>query len=304
VESNGWWTGIVAYNPADAGGNITITPYSASGTPQATESFPFSGKEKYVGIVSELELPAATAWFKADSTLPVTGFELFGTADGQQLAAYAGGAGAKAGIFAKIEKNGGWTGIAFVNTEAGAAVVNLTAYNDAGGVVATQALSVGGHAKVVDTAEEIFSQDIGSATCIAYSADRNMVGFQLNCSFDDTLLDGLPALAGGGTNPFHGSLGGTWQGTCPEGHYSGTFTLNIDSYGVTTGTYSGGGAVSAPITGNVKLSGEFYAEGTALGDVIWSGNFSITGPTTMSGNGNWSNPECSGTWSGTGVLIP
>ncbi len=197
IDSNGWWTGVVAYNPAEAGGTLTLTPYSAVGTPLEVDSLVFAGKEKYAGYASDFELPATTAWFKADATLPITGFELFGTADGRQLAAYAGGGSAKTGVFAKIEKDG-WTGIAFVNTEAGAATVTLTAYNDAGGVVAIQPLWVGGHAKVVNMAELIFSQDIGSATYIAYSSDRNMVGFQLNGSADDTMLDGLPAL--GGTN--------------------------------------------------------------------------------------------------------
>ena len=68
--------------------------------------------------MTELGLPAQTAWFRIDSTRPLTGFEFFRTVDGNQLAAYAGGGGTgtKAGVFAKIEKNG-WTGIAFVNTE-------------------------------------------------------------------------------------------------------------------------------------------------------------------------------------------
>ena len=62
--------------------------------------------------------------------------------------------------------------------------------------MATQALSVGGYAKVVNNTELIFSQNIGSATYIAYSSDRNVVGFQLNGSTDGTMLDGLPGLAG------------------------------------------------------------------------------------------------------------
>ena len=78
-----------------------------------------------------------------------------------------------------------------------AASVTLTAYNDNGTAVATQTLTVVGHAKVVKLAEAIFSpQDISSATYIAYSSDRNVVGFQLNGSADGTMLDGLPALAG------------------------------------------------------------------------------------------------------------
>jgi hypothetical protein len=200
ASDNIWWTGIVAYNPSTLAGTITITPYSAAGTPLSPSTLPIGGKEKYIGVVSNLGLPAGTAWFRIDSTRPLSGFELFATHDGTQLAAYAGGGGtgAKAGVFAKIEKNGGWTGIAFVNTEATAASVTLTAYNDSGTPMATQVLPVGGHAKVVHFAEAIFTQNISGATYIAYASDRNVVGFQLNGSADGMMLDGLPAL--GGTN--------------------------------------------------------------------------------------------------------
>ncbi len=195
VENNGWWTGIVAYNPSDSRCTITITPYSAQGTPLSPSTLSILGKEKYVGTVTDLGLPALTAWFKIDSDSPITGFELFGTADGNQLAAYAGGGttGAKAGVFPKIEKNG-WTGIAFINTEDSTASVTLTAYNDTGTAVATQVLPVGAHEKVVNLAEALISQNISSATYIAFSSDRNVVGFQLNGSSDGTMLDGLPAL--------------------------------------------------------------------------------------------------------------
>ena len=198
VDNNGWWTGIVAYNPSALACTITITPYSAQGIPLAPSNQSIPGKGKYVGIVSELNLPADTAWFKIDSPQPLSGFELFSAVSENQLAAYAGGSGpAKAGVFAKVEKNG-WTGIAFVNTEADAASVTLTAYADDGNAVAAQVLPVGGYAKVVNLAEAIFSQDISEATYIAYSSDRNVMGFQLNGASDGMMLDGLPAL--GGTN--------------------------------------------------------------------------------------------------------
>ena len=195
VDNNGWWTGIVAYNPSDLACTITITPYSAAGAVLPAKTLTIAGKSKYVGAVAALDLPAEMAWFKIDSTGPITGFELFGTSDGQQLAAYAekSGTGSKAGVFAKIEK-AGWTGIAFVNMEAAAASVTLTAYRDDGTVVATQALPVGGYAKVVNNPEKIFTQDIGSATYIAYTSDRNIIGFQLNASADGTMLDALPGL--------------------------------------------------------------------------------------------------------------
>jgi hypothetical protein len=189
VENNGWWTGIVAYNPSLFERNFTITPYSAQGVLLTPSTLSIAGKGKYVGIVAGLGLPAQTAWFRIDSTGPLSGFELFSTLDDNQLAAYAGGGGtgARTGVFAKIEKNG-WTGIAFVNTEASAATVTLISYRDNGTVVDTQVLTVGGHAKVVG---QVLASD---ATYIAFSSDRNVVGFQLNGSSDGKMLDGLPGL--------------------------------------------------------------------------------------------------------------
>ena len=75
-----------------------------------------------------------------------------------------------------------------------AASVSLTAYDDNGSVVDTSVIPVGGYARVIRFAEELFSKDISSATYIAYSSDRNVVGFQLNGSEDEMMLDGLPAM--------------------------------------------------------------------------------------------------------------
>ena len=200
VDTDGWWTGIVAYNPSASNSSITITPYDKDGGPLSPITDTILGGKNYVRAVSPgLGFSSQTAWFKIVSTSPLSGFELFGTSDGSQLGSYAGNGagGSKEGIFAKIEKLG-WTGIAFVNTEDTAASVTLTAYNNAGTPMATQPLSVGGHAKVVKLAEEIFAQNISGATYIAYSSDRNVVGFQLNGSSDGMMLDGLPGL--GGTN--------------------------------------------------------------------------------------------------------
>ena len=198
ASDNVWWTGIVAYNPSTLASTIIITPYSDQGATLSPKTLPIAGKGKYIGMVSGLGLPAETAWFRIDSTQPLSGFELFATHDGNQLAAYAGGGGtgAREGVFAKIEKSGGWTGVAFVNTEATAATVTLTAYDDNGTALATRVLPVDGYAKVVNFAEATFPQNISGATYIAYSSDRNVVGFQLNGTSDNMMLDGLPALAG------------------------------------------------------------------------------------------------------------
>jgi len=145
-------------------------------------------------VVSGLGLPAETAWLEITSGSPITGFELFGTMDGNQLAGYTGvGISRTGGVFAKVEDDG-WTGIAFVNIEDSAAAVTLTAYADSGAVVATEAMIVPANAKVVDLAENLFTQNISAATCISYSSDREVVGFQLNGSSGGMMLDGLPGM--------------------------------------------------------------------------------------------------------------
>lgn len=191
-----WWTGIVAYNPSSSACDMTITPYTESGTVLDTSTISIAGKEKYIGLVRDLDLPDQTAWFKIDASRPITGFELFSTLDNRQLAAYAeaSGAGARTGVFPKIEKSG-WTGIAFVNTESTNATVTLTAYNDSGTAIASQTIALNGYEKVVSIAEQLFAPaSISSATYIAFSANRNVVGFQLNGSSDSKMLDSLPAL--------------------------------------------------------------------------------------------------------------
>jgi len=194
ASSTTWWTGIVAYNPSVSDTTITITPYSKEGTSLTPKVLAISGKGKYIGTVAGLDLPVDTAWLQIDATSPVTGFELFATQNGKQLAGYTGvGISGREGAFAKLEKDG-WTGIAFVNIEDSPAAVALTAYDDSGSVIATKGINLNAHEKVVAIAEVIFSgDDISNATYVTYASDREVVGFQLNASSNGMMLDALPA---------------------------------------------------------------------------------------------------------------
>ena len=189
-----WWTGVVAFNPSSSSATLTINPFSSGGTPLTPQDFTVAAGGKYIGVTSLLDLPAQTAWFSIDASSPITGFELFGTSDGMQLAGYTGvDLKRKNGVFAKLEING-WTGIAFVNCEEAVASVSLVAYADSGAEVTETTLNLSGHEKIVGLPETIFPSDISSATYIGFSADRDVVGFQLNGSADNTQLDGLPGL--------------------------------------------------------------------------------------------------------------
>ncbi|MDD5723241.1 MAG: S8 family serine peptidase, partial [Syntrophales bacterium] len=194
VSDSNWWTGIVAYNPSASASTITITPYSKEGASLTTQSLEMSGRGKYIGTVADLDLPVDTAWLQIEATSPVTGLELFATRNGNQLAGYTGvGISGKEGVFAKLEKDG-WTGIALANTESSPATVTLTAYNDSGATITTEAINLNAHEKVVNTAEGIFTGDISNATYITYSSNKEVVGFQLNASSDSMMLDALPGM--------------------------------------------------------------------------------------------------------------
>jgi hypothetical protein len=189
-----WWTGIVAYNPADTSANLTITPYQQDGTVLPSQALSVAAKTKYKGTCESLGFPSSAAWFHIASTQSLTGFELFGTDNGNQMGGYTCVNIKKtSGVFPKID-TGGWTGIALVNTQSAAASVTLTAYNDAGTVIATQTVSLNPFEKIRSTAPNLFSNDISAATYIGFTATRSIVGFQLNGSADNMLLDALPGI--------------------------------------------------------------------------------------------------------------
>ena len=195
IASNStWWTEIVAYNPSITSSNLTITPFSENGTWLNPQTITLAGKEKYISTAQSLNFPEGTAWFRIVASSPITGFELFGTKDGKQLGGYTGvGISGTDGVFAKTEKDG-WTGIAFVNIENAPATVTMTAYDDSGNVIATENLNINAYEKRVDMASNLFSQDISNATYIRYSSGGEVVGFQLNGSSDNMMLDALPGM--------------------------------------------------------------------------------------------------------------
>ncbi len=187
-----WWTGILAYNPFDLPGDLTITPYNADGKMLTILNRSLAGKARYIGTTTTLGLPADAAWLLIEAVRPIFGFELFGSQASNSLAGFSGtNLRAKNGIFAKRERSG-WTGIALVNLEIDPATVALTGYDDSGSIIATQTISLGAHARTAKYAQEFFLLDISRATYFTFTSDRYLAGFQLNGSADGTMLDALP----------------------------------------------------------------------------------------------------------------
>jgi rhodanese-related sulfurtransferase len=214
VDDREWWTGMVVFNPGQTGGTLTIKPFTAKGQPleisrptiqTRTEledrsiyptpdpAFPIAPRTQLVGTASYFGLPENAAWMMVESTVPVTGFELFGTTDQTRLAGYTGTAiEGLSGIFPKMEDSG-WTGIALVNTSPDPAYVVLEAFTDAGGQpIAAVRKTLQSHERLLNTPGKIFTGNLGNATYIRYSASAPVVAFQLNGTSLGLALDALP----------------------------------------------------------------------------------------------------------------
>jgi hypothetical protein len=175
-----------------------VNSYAADGTSLGSSPRPLVPGQKFIGVSTDLNLPAGTAWFSLQSQIPLVGFELFGRANFNSLAGYSVvDLERKSGVFPKVEKNGGWTGIAFVNTENQQATVTLKAYNDTGNIIASGTKTLTAHQKWVgypvdaNAASSLFlpGTSLSAATYLAFSADRNVAGFQLNSA--GAMLDAL-----------------------------------------------------------------------------------------------------------------
>lgn len=195
AADEGWWTGMVLYNPSPHACVFTITPYCADGSPlPESPSFVVTGPANSVRLLSQFELPASTAWFQAEASHCVSGLEFFGSTSGNQLAGLSGGGtSASRGNFVKPETEE-WSEFALVNTEATPTTVTLTAYDAGGSALATTQLVLGGHEKRSARAEDLFAH-VGSGTAtIEYVADNSVIGYQLSGSSGGNTLDALPGL--------------------------------------------------------------------------------------------------------------
>lgn len=190
-----WSTGIVAYNPSDTPCTITILPHDYRGNPLTATTLNLQGRGKYTGTWCNLGLSRRAKWctVETDGTV-MSGLEAFYRRDAGQMVAYQGlDAAERAGVFPLIENNG-WTGIVLVNTEGSAAGVTLSAYDDAGTLVATQVVAIDPFSKFTGLITSVFTEDISNATHIEYSSDMKVIGIQGNFSSDFTMADGLPGL--------------------------------------------------------------------------------------------------------------
>lgn len=205
AQDNQWWTGIGLLNVGDTFRTVTAWAYDIDGNVLGTAVIPLAPGEKRVGTAEGLfsgSLPEGAAWLKVTSSASdITGFELFGTHNGQQLAGIpAFSSGSTTLYFPHIaQDNTWWTGIGLLNIGSGAADINIIPY-DKHGSIAGQALSIslfpGG--KVVDTVLKLFEGSLPSETSwIKVESTSEIIGFELFGAHNGRQLAGIPASKSG-----------------------------------------------------------------------------------------------------------
>ncbi len=193
-SSDGWETEIAVINPTAKAASATMTFYSTSGTPIGNAvSINLPAHGRYQTEVGNTFVDAENIAYLVltAKVLGRKGYSKF-YKDGMRASIVAS-APKNNGLFTKIESDG-WTGIAFINTASVTANITLTAYSDQGIEMAVEPMQVPAGTKVVKAVEQIFTQSITGATYISFDSSQGVVGFFLNGSSNNTMLDGSKAL--------------------------------------------------------------------------------------------------------------
>jgi PKD repeat protein len=198
ASSRRWETGVAIQNTINETCMPVVTTYNADGSVAETTSLVLPGFENYVKCWKNMDMLGGATWFKVESMQTdhlLSGFVSYYSLVSDQAAGFNNVGSAKnSGVFPKLDQSG-WTGMGMVNVGEGDATVRLSAYTDPGTRIAvSDPIVMVPNQKVLGYAPDLLGTDISAATYITYSSDRPIVGFQLNCSGDDAMLDALPAL--------------------------------------------------------------------------------------------------------------
>lgn len=189
-----WWTGMVLFNPWDEPAEVTLTPFSDSGRELTPFTVQIEGNRKFVAVSGDPHLPPDAAWFQASSPQPVSGFDAFGSSDGNLMEGYHSIPNSRRdGVFPRIGQDG-WTALVMLNTENRNNDVTMKAYDENGVLQAVEVLLLSPHQRYLAMADAIFGDGLKRATHIRFTSDGDLSAFQVSGSADGTMMDALPAL--------------------------------------------------------------------------------------------------------------
>jgi hypothetical protein len=198
--SNSWWTGLAIYNPGrelrtsafEDSCLLTVTGFTESGQKLAVGdiSEDISIGVNKITVASAADLPEGTVALKIAGECDLAGVEFFGTAKGSGCMLLSGRR-SKSGVFARVQTSTSfqWSGIALLNSDpVNEAEVTLIAYDDEGHELAKKKFSIASENQLVGLPEDLFKENIATATMIRFVADRELSGLIINNA--DSMEDG------------------------------------------------------------------------------------------------------------------
>lgn len=187
------WTCLFAYNPSTQPTILTITSYTEEGASLSLQDVVLDGHGQFLALAGDLHLQPDAAWVRIHSSIAITGFDIFGAAEGMGSTS-AVAAGRQSGVFAKCEHGDDLSGFSLVNDSAKQAQVTVSAYDDMGTLVSSHDFLISSFSKLAGQAEDFFPEDSGSVAYVTYDSSVALTGCQYNASVDGRMMDVLPAL--------------------------------------------------------------------------------------------------------------
>ncbi|MCB1041415.1 MAG: VCBS repeat-containing protein [Acidobacteria bacterium] len=176
-----WWSGLALVNSNQTSANVRATVY-AQGQVVTTRSLQIQPQSKQVGLIDDLLTPAIplqSDWILFESNVPLAGFELFGTRNGETLTGLAlGYKFHKHVAFSHTAPSGWWSGLALLNPGPAAIQIRVRANRDSGPMIDQTVIDLGPNEKKTILPEQVFGLSRGDAW-LELESDYGFISFQL-----------------------------------------------------------------------------------------------------------------------------
>lgn len=189
-DTGTWWAGLALLNTHHQHLNLRFDLWGNDGLIES-RNLTLGARQKKVSTLSTLfdaPLPAAATWMEIRGNLAFTGFELFGTTNGQTLAGLPLTAGlTKHAVFGFSGDRHTWNGVVLLNPGTSPMEITLSMIHDSGEVLSSTRVSLGARQRKALIPESLLGNPAGQAW-IRLESTFGFQAFQLLGDLDQTRL--------------------------------------------------------------------------------------------------------------------
>lgn len=231
AEGGGWWTFFNVVNPGNTSADLTMAAYDAEGNYLGA-----SAKISRLKINQQLsgapsnyfapEVISKAAWYKLTSSVPLTGFEVFGSDQGT-LAGFPFPTADSSQLYLPhvAQDDQWWTGVSFVSAGTRLSEFHLEARDRIGRLLVEAGWPkyLGPGEKTVDVINNYFGWDFpAEIEWASVRSDSPITGFELFGTRDFKMMAAVPALTQGAKKLYFPHVVTT------DGWWTGIAMLNVD----------------------------------------------------------------------------